>query len=974
MLLIYLAFKRIKFSGGYITVQAYNDYFEGIIKIARVTSTDFNAKDKFLYSLLKYNSVRRNFDDPNERLTFDSYEKLIIALYNTKSYISQVYELKKDKGDTNPFKLDNLEKLYKSLIKGQERDRSCERYESTEQKPIKLDDRAVPQNVVNAITQLKTVHKSTNLNQVDTTDLIRFNRTNLEDYDVIIVDNKYIFSAYNSVFHFMPSTKTYKPAEFNIELKNFGPPNINKNNDNSITIPPNAFYNTIRFESNGQVLVDDSSFVGVTCYPMDKNTVETNFDMNKLDTTNVLYSVTSDLHGSFLSLVCWMIQSQRISYDKEGSQNIQGYRFTPNDNGVKLICLGDIVGYKNAIESPIDGITYNVKLMFDLINLVFIDNYDCFVRGNHEMMLFHQYKNRFNVTKLYDDELRRFIFNLIDVQDKKDSIIPKQQTIDDIKDYICNNIVNHIQVNKNIEKLYDTQNYPTVVNTPYLLTQNEYKKYCIRLQNRESNKFVYSYGTITKDEEKEPLYLFTHQSLVNMIVDNINTLADIIPFTYFGWYDYDKPNQTPHIRIIKLNNLKDKIRSNIGNIDDYNEIYGVSLNKNNTRDSYNKILSKFEYNDVDTNHPTDLKLLEYYSGYCLRALYHTYGGYITEANSTFFCLDVFQLLKLYTIPTELFNTNISNTVRNIIKTRTNIADWFDGARWAGNNYTLLCKLNNFTNDLDSSLTHKIINIHGHIGSLLSFVKSSNNSSYIGQTFDAAYNSNYIDEDNKISFNRNLFNNKWSTFNDCSVDPKEYRNIQTNFLDNTNQKHYLPLSIDSSFVFRSDDNILATYYGYTTKLHSIYPILTIDTDYNIYDFNIFKCFNKTNDFGERKMLLLQWLNILGRTSKMQNKIKYNIIFNLIRDYHYAENNKVMMQTSYTTIRQQLEEYQNTIRCSDIVLIEIGKIKGVLNSITLNHNDTNLNQNNKTNPETTTDASNVMDVEIETTTDATNTQQQ
>lgn len=955
ILLLYLAFKHIKFSGGYVTVQTYNDYFEGIIKIGKVTSEELNTNRKLLYCLLKYNSVRQDFDTKDKRQTFNSYKDLIIALYNVKSYISQVYTLKKD---TKTFELESLLELYNSLNKpSRRRDKSAERdikpisselelNDKTE--PKQLDDKIVPKNIETEITNLKT---------------------ELNDYDVLIVDDKYIFSAYNSVFQFMPSVKIYAPGKFNTKLKKFGPPNIQQIS-NSIIIPPNAFYNTIRFESNGNVLVDDSSFVGVTCYSMNKKTVENNFDIYKLDTNNVLYSVTSDLHGSFLSLVCWLVQSGRLIYDKNDSDETHGYRFTSNYNNISLICLGDIINYKNAIESPIDGITYNVKLMFDLIDLVFDNRFDAFIRGNHEMMLFHQYKDCFKITNDYSDKLREYVFDLIDVQNNPNMIV-KQQTINDIKDYIRDEVIQNIEINS-INSLYNNQNYPSTIVTPHLLTKdNKYKKYCFKLRNKEDNKFVYDYCTIrigkipevgkmtivsreleinkrSTIDENTPLCLFSHQSLVNMVVDNINTLSKVIPFTYFGWYDFDHKNQKPHVYTYVFKDLCDNASKGVYNRD---IVHKANFDKNNVRGSCKTVLNQYQYsNNKITSIKT--KLIEYYTGFYLRAFYNRYTEYdnkLSEENTTFFKLDVLQLLKLYSIPTDLFNKNIDTTVSNIIKTRDDIAKWFCD-KFGQDDYSLLCNLANLTNNLEQSLKCKIVNIHGHIGSLFSFAKSSKNTAYNGQTFDIAYN-NYIDEADKMLFKRNLYNSEWSTFNDYSINPDEYRTVQTNFLNETNLTQYLPLSIDSSFVFNSDNNILATYYGYTTKLHSIYPILTIDTGGNIYEFKIFKCFNKTNDFGERKMLLFKWLNILGRVNRMENKTTYNDIYKLINNYHYIENNNTATQVNLTNIIQKLKNYQNTINPVGVVRIEINKIKHILCPTEVNNNvvaevNTTNNQTNNT----------------------------
>lgn len=811
ILLLYLGFKRIKFSGGYTDVQSYNDYFEGRVKIHQTSFKEFNNNSNLLWGLLKYHPIREQQE-----------EQIVNTLSNIKTYVWNVCKLK----GINVTKFTNFNDIYDCY-------KQLDIWFANQNKEnyVKLNN--LYQQISNSESILPNYKQSKKVKQIveKVINQYHFNgidnlRQHNNDYDVLIIDGKYIFSSYNSVFQLIPTDKVYNINELNQHLEQqFTNDLILKpKQDDKIIIPKNGFYNTIRFESNNEVLVDDSSLIGVTCYPIDPNYIDTQLktlNVNVNPTNEIQYSVTSDLHGSLLSLVSWLIQSGRLQYL---SVDDNGYNFKIiKNNSVRLICLGDIVNYKNVIESSIDGITYNIQLMFNLIDLVFNNN-DVFIRGNHEMMLFHQYQWRFNdiefgpdITKNIVETTSKFITdkNIIALLDSISDI--KTKTLTKLIDKLKVNQVQQNYFNQSINKLRYNIHYPSVFITPQLLLKKKYNKYCNDLidSTETSVTFVKDYYSETKGNIQ---YLFTHQSLINMISDNICTTLKSLPITI------DKENKL----------------SKIVNIEDFEPLRLLML-----YDIPNNLLDKFKTKPLD---PRDIDKV------------------INEIKS--------DTKTLKSAATKLIRFWIINA--------------------------------------DLILNTKIINIHGHVGSLFSHNRTDVN------VFNYKPTETWYDNEQiMFKYNTEKYNN--GQFNEYTINPNRYRVIQQNFISNSSYS-YLPLSIDSSFVYMKDNNSVLSYYDYNTDLSSVYPIMKLDSNFNIQSLNIYQCHNKVEDntIGQQKMLLYKWLNILYNYEPDWNS--YDECFNLI------QSNKDIKKIAFMLITHT-KSFE--ISHKSVVAIEIGAIIHKLN---------------------------------------------
>jgi hypothetical protein len=465
--------KKFKMSGSAMDNKAINDYFAGQIKIIAIP-VRFKTVDNSILLLLKYNPYFVN-GNVNQRNSIIIKMCKILAL-NKYKYISLYAEGILNKINTEPFKNRELNRI------------------------------------------------------------IRHGHFNFIEW------SKTIFAVNGSIFRYISSANYHSVNDIYEEIYNNIPKIDINENENELGIPINLFFNNMNLSIyKGGSATDDYNIFEVLNYPMTERELNVIFQKyNEPNHFNVDFNnrqdkcFTADVHGKFVDLVFYFIQTNRLT---KIDQNADFIIFKINDDCPMMGFLGDIYNYKLEIGEASEYLTYNVLCMAQLFKLLFRPDVDIYIRGNHDRSVLIQniksISNDFMSREvIIDNEFKTFIKRFVDDCRNYVTTFSLPSLLNIVKIYSttlglqikdkCRDVI--LQLCQDfINNTNDISNYNCYITFKYIHTIIDFT-YC---NPHNEHNFIYDYKTYPKLQTSYN-YIIGHENIIDTFTSNMNYIGRLI--------------------------------------------------------------------------------------------------------------------------------------------------------------------------------------------------------------------------------------------------------------------------------------------------------------------------------------------------------------------------------------------------------------------------------------------------------------
>lgn len=472
---MWILLKKFKLAGSSMDNKAINDYFDNKIQIISIP-VRFKTIDKSILLLLKYNPyfIAGNTNERNKII--DKMCK-ILSLSQYK-YISSYANEILDKINNEPFEDSELQKIIK--------------------------------------------HKDFNF----------------------IEWSKSTFAVNGSIFTYITSANYQSVNDIYDDIHD-NLPKINfYEKQKLIRIPVNLFFNNMNLSMyRGGSATSEYNIFEVLNYPMTSKELNVIFKKyNRRNQFNVVFEnenetcLTADIHGKFVDLVFYFIQTNRLT---KIDQNNYYITFEINDNCPKMAFLGDIYNYKLEIGEASEYLTYNVYCMAQLFRYLFRPKIDVYIRGNHDRsvliqnlkLILTENNDFMNKEVIIDNEFKLFIKKFVD--DCKNYVtkfsLPSLLNIIkiyserlglQIKDKCRTTILQLCQ--DFINSTNNISNYNCYVTYKYIGIIMDFT-YC---NPYSEHNFIYDYKSYFNGPYYN--YIISHENIIDTITSNMNYISRFI--------------------------------------------------------------------------------------------------------------------------------------------------------------------------------------------------------------------------------------------------------------------------------------------------------------------------------------------------------------------------------------------------------------------------------------------------------------